>query len=160
MSEAKCIPIPAGCLGYITSKDEDQKEPFYLCEYLHAMGNGPGGIKEYVELIRSRDEFMGGNVWEYCDHSVEVTDADGNKHYTYGGDFGDYPNDSNFCVDGLVYPDRTPSNGMRAIKNAYMPLEISLKDADSGEIEIKSWRFFETLSDVDLVWTWNATANA
>ena len=116
------------------------------------MGNGPGGIKEYVELIRSRDEFMGGNVWEYCDHSVEVTDADGNKHYTYGGDFGDYPNDSNFCVDGLVYPDRTPSNGMRAIKNAYMPLEISLKDADSGEIEIKSWRFFETLSDVDLVW--------
>ena len=143
---------PAGCLGYITSKDEDKKKPFYLCEYLHAMGNGPGGIKEYVELIRSRDEFMGGNVWEYCDHSVEVTDAGGNKHYTYGGDFGDYPNDSNFCVDGLVYPDRTPSNGMRAIKNAYMPLEISLKDADSGEIEIKSWRFFETLSDVDLVW--------
>lgn len=95
---------------------------------------------------------MGGNVWEYCDHSVEVIDADGSKHYTYGGDFGDYPNDSNFCVDGLVYPDRTPSNGMRAIKNAYMPLEISLKDADSGEIEIKSWRFFETLSDVDLVW--------
>ena len=143
---------PAGCLGYITSKDEDKKKPFYLCEYLHAMGNGPGGIKEYVELIRSRDEFMGGNVWEYCDHSVEVTDADGSKHYTYGGDFGDYPNDSNFCVDGLVYPDRKPSNGMRAIKNAYMPLEISLKDADSGEIEIKSWRFFETLSDVDLVW--------
>ena len=133
---------PAGCLGYITSKDEDKKKPFYLCEYLHAMGNGPGGIKEYVELIRSRDEFMGGNVWEYCDHSVEVTDADGSKHYTYGGDFGDYPNDSNFCVDGLVYPDRKPSNGMRAIKNAYMPLEISLKDADSGEIEIKSWRFF------------------
>ena len=143
---------PAGCLGYITSKDEDKKKPFYLCEYLHAMGNGPGGIKEYVELIRSRDEFMGGNVWEYCDHSVEITDADGSKHYTYGGDFGDYPNDSNFCVDGLVYPDRKPSNGMRAIKNAYMPLEISLKDADSGEIEIKSWRFFETLSDVDLVW--------
>ncbi len=143
---------PASCLGYITSKDEDKKKPFYLCEYLHAMGNGPGGIKEYVELIRSRDEFMGGNVWEYCDHSVEVTDADGSKHYTYGGDFGDYPNDSNFCVDGLVYPDRKPSNGMRAIKNAYMPLEISLKDADSGEIEIKSWRFFETLSDVDLVW--------
>lgn len=143
---------PAGCLAYIKSRDENKKKPFYLCEYLHAMGNGPGGIKEYIELIRERDEFMGGNVWEFCDHSVLVTDENGNKHYTYGGDFGDYPHDSNFCVDGLVYPDRQPSNGMRAFKNAYMPLEITLKDYETGEIEVKSWRFFETLADVDLVW--------
>lgn len=143
---------PAGCLAYIKSKDENKKKPFYLCEYLHAMGNGPGGIKEYIELIRERDEFMGGNVWEFCDHSVLVTDENGNKHYTYGGDFGDHPNDGNFCVDGLVYPDRRPSNGLRAFKNAYMPVEVSLKDGESGEIELKSWRYFETLSDVDLVW--------
>ncbi len=143
---------PAGCLAYIKSRDENKQKPFYLCEYLHAMGNGPGGIKEYIELIRSRDEFMGGNVWEFCDHSVAVTDENGNRHYTYGGDFGDHPNDGNFCVDGLVYPDRRPSNGMRAFKNAYMPLEITLKDGECGEIEVKSWRFFETFSDVDLVW--------
>ena len=143
---------PAGCLGYITSKDEDKKKPFYLCEYLHAMGNGPGGIREYIELIRSHDEFMGGNVWEFCDHSVEITGPDGKKRYTYGGDFGEYPHDGNFCVDGLVYPDRTLSNGMRAIKNAYMPVEVNLLDSDNIEISVKSWRFFESLSDVDLAW--------
>ena len=141
---------PAGCLQRI--QDKNFQKPFYLCEYVHAMGNGPGGIKEYVDLMRERDEFMGGNVWEYCDHSVEVTGPDGKKRYTYGGDFGDTPNDANFCVDGLVYPDRRPSNGMRAIKNAYMPAELSLVDFETGEIEIRSWRFFESLSDVDLVW--------
>ena len=143
---------PDGCLAYIKDKSEKKNKPFYLCEYAHAMGNGPGGIKEYVELMRARDEFMGGNVWEYCDHSVEVTDADGKKHYTYGGDFGDTPNDGNFCIDGLVYPDRRLSNGMRALKNAYMPAEITLTDPECGEICVTSWRYFEGLGDVDLAW--------
>ena len=141
---------PEYCLARI--KDKSINKPFYLCEYLHAMGNGPGGIKEYIDLIRSHDEFMGGNVWEYCDHSVLVPSEDGKKHYTYGGDFGDFPSDGNFCVDGLVYPDRRESNGMRAIKNAYMPAEIELIDCERGEIEVKSYKYFTSLSDTDLAW--------
>lgn len=147
---SEMYPSASDCLNRI--KDKNLTRPFYLCEYLHAMGNGPGGIKEYIDAIRSKDEFMGGNVWEYCDHSVEITTADGKKGYTYGGDFKEEQHDSNFCVDGLVYPDRRLSNGMRAIKNAYMPAEIELVDFENGEIRITSWRYFESLSDVDLMW--------
>lgn len=134
-------------------KSKEHKKPLYLCEYVHAMGVGPGGIKEYIDLIRAHDEFMGGNVWEFCDHSVEVTLENGKKGYVYGGDFDEPRHDGNFCVDGLVYPDRRLSNGMRAIKNAYMPAEISLIDGENGEIAVKSWRYFEKLTDVDLVWS-------
>lgn len=143
---------PKDCLAYIKDKDPKKNKPFYLCEYLHAMGNGPGGIKEYIDLIRAEDAFLGANVWEYCDHSVLTYGPNGEKRYTYGGDFGEIPHDGNFCVDGLVYPDRTLSNGMRAIKNAYMPAEITLTDPENGEIEIRSWRYFESLADVDVMW--------
>ncbi len=139
------------CLARI--KDKKQTKPFYLCEYLHAMGNGPGGVKDYVDLIRSHDEFLGGNVWEYCDHSVETTLADGRKVYPYGGDFGEITHDGNFCIDGLVMPDRTFSTAMYAVKNAYMPCEIELTDFEKGEIKVTSWRYFTDLSDMDLVWT-------
>ena len=141
---------PSDCLNRI--KDKNFAKPFYLCEYVHAMGVGPGGIKEYIDFFRSHDEAMGGNVWEFCDHAVEITTDKGGKGYLYGGDWNERPCDGNFCVDGLVYPDRTPSNGLRAIKNAYMPITAELIDFETGEIKLTSWRYFKSLADIDLVW--------
>jgi len=87
---------------------EQDARPFFLCEYAHAMGNGPGSIGDYWRTIRAHKRLIGGCVWEWVDHSVPLRNPDGTTSYGYGGDWGDFPNDGNFCVDGLVFPDRTP----------------------------------------------------
>lgn len=129
---------------------EKAKMPLFLCEYCHAMGNSPGDLKHYWELIRTHDEFFGGCVWEYTDHSVAIGEnVHLDPHFTYGGDFGDFPNDSNFCVDGLVYPDRRPHTGFIELKQAQAPLKVELCD---GKLTVKSYRYFTSLSDLSLVY--------
>lgn len=102
-------------------------KPLIQCEYIHAMGNGPGDIEDYQELINQYDAFAGGFIWEWCDHGVftGVTQT-GKKKYAYGGDFGEFPHDGNFCMDGMVYPDRTPSTGLREFKNVVRPVRAAL----------------------------------
>lgn len=103
--------------------DTSDNRPFMQCEFIHAMGNGPGDIEDYMQQIYHYDGFMGGFAWEWCDHAVYGgTTPDGRKIYRYGGDFGDPYNDGNFCMDGLVYPDRTPHNGLREYKNCLRPI--------------------------------------
>ncbi|MBP5230096.1 MAG: DUF4981 domain-containing protein, partial [Clostridia bacterium] len=119
--------------------------PFFLCEYSHAMGNGPGDLKDYWDLIYAYDSFFGGCVWEFCDHSVR--DRNGND--TYGGDFGDEPNDAEFCVDGLVYPDRRPHSGLLEYKQVIKPFSASLS---GGRLLLKNLRYFRGLEDLRLVW--------
>ena len=132
---------------------EDRKfsMPLFLCEYSHAMGNGPGDLREYWESIESHKEFFGGCVWEFTDHSVAI----GNKYldpvYTYGGDFGDTPNDENFCLDGLVYPDRTPHVGLLELKQAIMPVHV--REIKPGTVAVKSRRYFKPLDDVSMAWS-------
>ena len=129
---------------------EAAKKPLFLCEYCHAMGNGPGDLKEYWDRIRTHDEFFGGCVWEYTDHSVAIGEnVHLDPHFTYGGDFGDYPNDGNFCVDGLVYPDRRPHTGFLELKQAQAPVKVEYAD---GKIIVQSYRYFTTLSDLSLVY--------
>lgn len=94
--------------------------PYFLCEYAHAMGVGPGAVEEYWEQIYRYDNLMGGCVWEMVDHAV--LHADGG--YTYGGDHGEWEHDSNFCVDGLFYPDRSPSTGAKVIRHIYRPIRV------------------------------------
>jgi len=133
---------------YATNKH--LKNPLYLCEYSHAMGNGPGDLKQYWDLIYKYDWFFGGCVWEMLDHSVATGDniyAD--PHFVYGGDFGDYPHDSNFCVDGLVSPLREPHTGMKEYKNVIKPVKLSYED---GKLRVKNLRCFKSLSDLDLYW--------
>ncbi len=134
-------------------ENEAVTKPFFLCEYSHAMGNGPGDLRDYWETIYKYDNFFGGCVWEFIDHSVALRQPDGSYHFTYGGDFGDYPNDGNFCVDGLVYPDRRPHTGLLEVKQAYTPVYATLEDAYAKILKIKSLRYFEDLHDIDLVWT-------
>jgi len=100
--------------------------PFFLCEYAHAMGNGPGALEEYWNLFYQYENLMGGCIWEWADHAVYH--ADGPYRYTYGGDHGERIHDGNFCVDGLVYPDRTPHTGALAMKNVYRPVRAKWED--------------------------------
>ena len=113
---------------YFAGKDLDEnlpekKLPFIQCEYIHAMGNGPGDAEDYQQLIMEYDGFCGGFVWEWCDHAVYGgTTPDNRPIYRYGGDFGEFPHDGNFCMDGLVYPDRTPHTGLLEYKNVIRPI--------------------------------------
>ncbi len=140
-----------GCEEYC--KDKKSKLPLFQCEYSHAMGNGPGDLKDYWDIIYAYDKFFGGCVWEYVDHSVALRQADGSYRYTYGGDFGDKPNDSNFCVDGLVQPDRTVGSGMKEYKQIISPLVAEVVDLAQGKIRIRNRRYFKNTSDVRLVWS-------
>ena len=109
--------------------------PYWLCEYAHAMGTGPGNLEGYMDVFYQYDNIMGGCIWEMVDHAVLHEDGS----YTYGGDHGEWIHDSNFCCDGLFYPNRMPSNGAFIMKHAYRPLRLSL----ASEREL---RIFNTLS--------------
>ena len=138
---------------YLTKKSPYEK-PLFLCEYSHAMGNGPGCLSKYWEMIYAHDNFFGGCVWEMLDHSVATGDniyAD--PHFVYGGDFGDKPNDGNFCVDGLVYPNRRPHTGFYEYKQAIKPFAITNFDAEAGTFRVRNLRYFTDLSDMDLYWS-------
>ncbi|MBR1740218.1 MAG: glycoside hydrolase family 2 [Ruminococcus sp.] len=110
-------------------EDEKETRPLLLCEYCHAMGNGPGDAEDYMQMFLSNDRFMGGLVWEWCDHAFPTgATEDGEIKYGYGGDFGELHNDGNFCCDGLCYPDRTPHTGLREIAQVYRPVRVRLED--------------------------------
>ncbi len=132
--------------------NEDAKRPFFMCEYCHAMGNGPGDFKAYWDLIWKYDSFFGGCVWEMTDHSVDIG-TPGNSKYIYGGDLGNYPNDGNFCCDGLVYPDRRLHTGMLEYKQVIRPAIITAFDAKKKTVTVRNRKYFTDLSDLDLCWT-------
>jgi beta-galactosidase len=108
--------------------------PFFLCEYAHAMGMGPGGMEDYWDLFYKYPRVIGGCVWEWADHAAML---DGG-HYGYGGDFGDFPNDKNFCCDGLVSPDRKPHISLEILKKAIEPVKISWADEKTGAISVRN----------------------
>ena len=114
-----------------------EKKPFVQCEFVHAMGNGPGDIEDYMQQIYKYDGFCGGFVWEWCDHATyEGKAADGRAIYHYGGDAGEYPHDGNFCMDGLVFPDRRPHEGLYEWKNAIRPIRAELIDRKKGIVRL------------------------
>ena len=122
--------------------------PFILCEFIHAMGNGPGGIEEYMQSIYANDSFIGGFVWEWCDHGIfQGYSKNGKKMYAYGGDSGEFPHDGNFCMDGLVSPDRIPHPGYWEYKNAIRPIRATLIDAQKGLISLENKLDFTDIKD-------------
>lgn len=124
------------------------KKPFLECEFSHAMGNGPGDLEEYYQKIYQCDRFAGGFVWEWCDHAVWAgTDDKGRNKFLYGGDFGDFPNDGNLCVDGLVSPDRHPHTGLKELKNVARPARAKAVDLKNGLVEIANLLDFTNLAD-------------
>lgn len=122
---------------------QDARKPYLMCEYAHAMGNGPGDLEDYFQVIHKYDCMCGGFIWEWCDHAMFMgTDENGKKKYGYGGDFGEYPHDGNFCMDGLVYPDRRPHTGLLEFKNVYRPLRVVSWDAKQKRIVFKNYLDF------------------
>lgn len=133
-------------------QNEENKKPLFLCEYSHAMGNGPGDLKDYWEVIYQYPKLMGGCVWEWCDHGVKTSTQDGKEFFAYGGDFGDKPNDGNFCLDGLVYPDRKPHIGLLELKKVIAPIKIEAEDLKKSRIKITNLFDFIDLEDYSLCW--------
>ncbi|WP_225743803.1 glycoside hydrolase family 2 TIM barrel-domain containing protein [Marinilactibacillus sp. Marseille-P9653] len=133
-------------------KRTDLAQPHILCEYAHAMGNGPGAFKEYVELFYKYPRLQGGFVWEWIDHGIKIDRPDGKEAYAYGGDFGEKPHDSNFVIDGLVMPDRTPSPALLDYKKAIEPIHVRAIDLENGQFEIENRYDFIDLSAVYGVW--------
>ena len=126
-------------------------KPLFLCEYSHAMGNGPGDLKSYWDLIYKHDKLFGGCIWELLDHAAVQGDMPYIKpEFLYGGDHGEFPHSGEFCVDGLLYPDRRPHTGFLEAKQIYKPFSISY---ENGALKIKSLRYFESLSDLDIFYT-------
>ncbi len=138
---SQMYPPTEGMLKFLENKDE--KRPLILCEYCHAMGNGPGDLEQYRDVFYSNDRFVGGLVWEWCDHTVPLGKTeDGRIKYGYGGDFGERHNDGNFCMDGLCYPDRTPHTGLKELKQVYRPLRVYSGD-QPGSFVLQSFLAFE-----------------
>ncbi len=151
--ESRMYPSLKICREDYLLPQSENKRPFFMCEYSHAMGNGPGDLYDYWKLIYENDSFFGGCVWEFCDHAVA-----GGEHryshpeYLYGGDFGETVNDGNYCVDGLLYPDRTEHIGMRELKQVIKPFAVSgySLDGDRLVVKLKNLRYFTDLSDNDM----------
>ncbi|MBO5763062.1 MAG: beta-galactosidase [Lentisphaeria bacterium] len=138
-------------------KELDQRidpRPVILCEYSHAMGNSNGSLKDYFALFRNSHSIQGGFIWEWLDHGIRKTTADGKTYWGYGGDFGDFPNDANFVTDGLVWPDRTPHPVMFECRYLGQPAAFRWVDAAAGKVEITNRQYFRNLdADYQLHWS-------
>jgi beta-galactosidase/evolved beta-galactosidase subunit alpha len=129
-------------------------KPFFMCEYAHAMGNGPGGLTDYWDAFRRYERLLGGCVWEWLDHGIRTTAPNGRTYFAYGGDFGDEPNDGNFVCDGLLFPDRTPSPGLLELKKVQEPVHVAAVELgpEGATLEIRNRYAFQTLAHLNADW--------
>ena len=128
--------------------EKDGSKPFLLVEYCHSMGNGPGDLEDYFQIIQKDARMCGGFVWEWCDHAVAHGLAkNGKTKYYYGGDHGETIHDGNFCMDGLVYPDRTPHTALLEYKNVYRPVRVVSYDEKTGRLVLHNYMDFDDISD-------------
>ena len=128
--------------------DSNPDKPYLMCEYAHAMGNGPGDLEDYWQFIQANDIMTGGFVWEWCDHAVyDGVAKNGKPRYLYGGDHGEEIHDGNFCVDGLVYPDRRPHTGLMEYKNVHRPARVVAYDQKTGQLTLHNYMDFISLSE-------------
>lgn len=134
-------------LKLLLEEAENTKDgrPYFLCEYGHAMGNASGNLSEYWDMFYRYPRLMGGCIWEWVDHTLVTHDEDGTVYFGYGGDFGDYPNDGNFCMDGLNYPDRTPHTSLLELKKVMEPARVAKTDLVEGFFEITNTNSFLSL---------------
>jgi len=144
---------------YVSVEDTDpyvngvnEKRPYYLCEFCHAMGVGPGDLKKYIDYMEAHDSFIGGCVWEWADHSIRQYDENGNDYFVYGGFWGDYPNDGNFCCDGLNSPDRIAHTGLKDYKNLIKPIYVKAFNESTKTVTLFNRNSFTNASDIALFW--------
>ncbi len=133
-------------------KDKDAEMAFIQCEYAHAMGNGPGGLTEYWELFYKYDRCQGGCVWDWIDQGLRQWTADGEDYFAYGGDFGDFPNDAQFLINGLIFPDRTPSPGLIEYKKVLEPVQTEAVDLKTGRVKLINRNDYRALDYLTMSW--------
>jgi len=126
--------------------------PYFMCEYAHAMGQGPGNLKEYWDAIRAHPRLLGGCIWEWVDHGIRRRTERGEEYMAYGGDFGDKPNDGNFCIDGLCFPDRIPHTGLIEYKKIIEPVNVEAASPDASRLRITNRYFFLSLAHLRASW--------
>ena len=133
---------------------KDDPRPFLMCEYAHAMGNAVGNLKEYWEVINSYKRLIGGCIWDWVDQGLAkpVPGKEGEYFFAYGGDFGDQPNDGNFCINGLTTPDRQITPKMHEVKKIYQNIQIMPADLSAGKIKVTNDNYFINLGQYDLSW--------
>ena len=132
--------------------------PMILCEYSHAMGNSNGGLSDYFAAFRRHRALQGGFIWEWVDHGIRQVDARGRAYWAYGGDFGDVPNDANFCADGVVWPDRVPHPALHELKFLAQPVHVEARGA--GRFRIHNRHHFAPLSRYRGEWELTADGDA
>ncbi len=129
----------------------DVDRPYFICEFSHSMGNSMGNLQEIWDAIYAHERLIGGCVWEWADHGIRTTNEDGEEYFAYGGDFGDYPNDMKFCIDGMVYPDRKPHTGLTEFKQVIAPVKVYDVNKQ-GKILIENRYDFKTLDHLDVTY--------
>jgi beta-galactosidase len=127
--------------------------PFIMCEYAHAMGNAVGNLQEYWDVIEKYPQIQGGAIWDWVDQGLRKKDARGREFWAYGGDYGDKPNDKNFCINGLVFPDRKIPPKMWEVKKVYQNIGFTPVDLAKGKIRIQNKFFFTNLKEFEFRWT-------
>ena len=147
---APMYPSPAEIEKWARENTLDHR-PMIMCEYSHAMGNSNGALKDYYTLFERYPRLQGGFIWEWIDHGILQKQPDGSEAWRYGGDFGDEPNDRNFCVDGIVWPDRTPHPALYEFRRLAQPAKFSY-DEPNGILQVENLRDFRDLSDLELYW--------
>ena len=144
----------------IAEGNDAHGKPHILCEYGHSMGNGPGNLREYQDLFEKYPRLQGGFIWEWYDHGLKEVGKEGQTIYCYGGDYGDKPNNGNFCIDGLLRPDKGMSSGLLNYKQVIAPLVLEMFNAAEGEFALRSKRYFRDSSDTVLeyrIWSGERT---
>ncbi len=126
--------------------------PIIMCEYMHAMGNSMGGLGDYWDAIRERKDLIGGFIWDMVDQGLLTTNDNGEEYYAFGGDFGDKPNDENFCINGVFAPDRTPNPHAWEAKYIFQPAEITLLSAEPCKVAILNRLSHTSLAQFDARW--------
>jgi beta-galactosidase len=133
-------------------KKENNKRPYILCEYAHAMGNSVGNLKEYWDVIEKYKHLQGGFIWDFIDQGLRKKTTDGQEFFAYGGDYGDIPNDGNFCCNGIVQPDRKPNPSLYEVKKVYQYIKILPVDLKKGAVKIVNGYDFLDLGFLDITW--------
>ena len=139
------------------AENEKIKKPYILCEYGHALGNGPGGLKEYWESFKQYPQLQGGFIWEWKDQGIKKIMSNGEIAYLYGGDFGDHPNDYNFVLDGLMLPNLEPSPAYFGIQKEQEPLKIVFDEINQQKIIISNHNSFTPVKNLVVNWRYKTT---
>ncbi len=146
------VPMYSRIKDIVDYAKKRNDRPLIMCEYAHAMGNAVGNLKEYWDAIRKYRVLQGGFIWDFIDQGLLKHDDKGDVFFAYGGDFGDKPTDNNFCINGLIFPDRTIQPEMREVKKVYQNVLIKSIDSLNGEIDIFNEFFFSNLNEFDIFW--------